>query len=141
MQRSVADAGGGLKYGLGWWIEEDRFGYRSLPAQGGTDDASASLRVIPEEGIAVAVLANTGTQLLDQVIDKVLDILLPGYAARRKESDVTDPSRPDTQSATFSSLAGTWHGHVKTPSAAVPVLMQISEEGRIEARVDGCKVR
>src|SRR6185503_14194831 len=30
MQLSTVAADGGMQYGIGWWVENDRFGYRSL---------------------------------------------------------------------------------------------------------------
>ncbi|HEX6728573.1 MAG TPA: serine hydrolase domain-containing protein, partial [Pyrinomonadaceae bacterium] len=47
MQNSTVNTGGSSRYGLGWWIDEDLNGYRSLLGQGGTDDAMAFLWLIP----------------------------------------------------------------------------------------------
>jgi CubicO group peptidase (beta-lactamase class C family) len=68
MQTSTVPADGGQRYGLGWWIEENRFGYRSLLAQGGNATAQAWLRMIPSERVAVAVLANKGVGFPGDVV-------------------------------------------------------------------------
>jgi CubicO group peptidase (beta-lactamase class C family) len=41
------DRSDGQRYGLGWWTEPDRYGYRSALAQGGNNLAQAWLRLIP----------------------------------------------------------------------------------------------
>src|SRR5439155_22469304 len=58
MQNETVEAGGS-RYGLSWWVEENRFGFRSVLGQGGTFAAQAWLRLIPSEGIAVVLLANS----------------------------------------------------------------------------------
>jgi CubicO group peptidase (beta-lactamase class C family) len=81
MQHSAVPADGGMRRGLGWSIDENRFEYRSALAQGGNDATNAWLRLIPSERIAVAVVANKGVGFPGDVIDAALAALLPKYAA------------------------------------------------------------
>jgi CubicO group peptidase (beta-lactamase class C family) len=75
MQNSTVDTGDG-RYGLGWWVNEDFFGYRGILGQGGTDDSQAWLQLIPSEGIVVAVLSNIGGLLAATVIEEGIAVLL-----------------------------------------------------------------
>jgi CubicO group peptidase (beta-lactamase class C family) len=79
MQNSTVAVGDGGRYGLGWWIDEDLFGYRCVFVAGGNSFASATLKLIPSEGIVVAVLVNTAAGLPGAIVDEVLSVLLPPY--------------------------------------------------------------
>jgi CubicO group peptidase (beta-lactamase class C family) len=114
MQNSTVATDSGGQYGIGWWVKTNEFGYRTLLAQGGTTEASASLQIVPSEGIAVIVLSNTGTTLSSDVIQEVLSAMLPLYAQNRaKAADVRKPQVADTG---FNAplFAGTWTGVIKT---------------------------
>jgi CubicO group peptidase (beta-lactamase class C family) len=121
------------QYGMGWWIKKDLFGYRGVLGQGGTDDASTRLQLIPSEGIAVIVLANTGTILPEAVVNEVLDTLLPTYRDRRaKTARQEQPQRakPDAPSPIF---VGRWRGVVKTYRGDIPLTFSITDAGEVEA--------
>jgi CubicO group peptidase (beta-lactamase class C family) len=49
----TVDAGDGERYGIGWWVQPDFYGYHSVFAQGGTNDSFAVLQLIPSENIVV----------------------------------------------------------------------------------------
>jgi CubicO group peptidase (beta-lactamase class C family) len=70
----------GSRYGLGWWIADDRFGYRSALAQGGNAIAQAWLRMIPSERVALVVLVNRGVGFPSSAVDMALAAVLPKYA-------------------------------------------------------------
>jgi CubicO group peptidase (beta-lactamase class C family) len=82
-QSPIADVSDGQHYGIGWWIKDDFFRYRSVFAAGGTNDSSAILQIIPSEGIAVAVISNTGTTLPSTIAEEVFSELLPSFRGRR----------------------------------------------------------
>lgn len=127
-------------HGMGWSIQEDLFGYRGVLGQGGTDDAYARLQLIPSEGIAVIVLANTGTLLPDAVVNEVLDTLLPAYRDRRAKAPRQEQqprSKADPPSATF---VGKWTGVVKTYRGDIPLRFTISNAGDVQASL-GSQVR
>jgi CubicO group peptidase (beta-lactamase class C family) len=70
----------GQHYGLGWWIDDYKNGYRVVYDAGGTADSKALLYTIPSEDIAVVVLANAPALDSDKVVDRILAALLPKYA-------------------------------------------------------------
>ena len=124
-------------YGLGWWIYPDRNGFRVLSAQGGTDDAYASVLIVPEADLAVVLLANTGTTAINAVIDSVFDVTLPGYRERRVRGTVaTERSAPAKAGAQVPvQLAGTWTGTVRTPRGPIPLTLQVDANGSVRGRI------
>ena len=123
-------------YGFGWSVEDDRFGYRSLLAQGGTDAAQAWLRIVPSERIIVAVVANKGVGLAQAVVDSVLGELLPRYAeAAAKARASTNASSPTAAARLDSMFTGAWRGTVRAEAGELPLDVDISEAGSVRAKV------
>ena len=139
MQYAVVSATRGQFYGLGWWVEENRLGYRSLLAQGGTDAAQAWLRVIPSERIAVAVLANKGVGFPEIVIDAVLSALLPRYAALRAAQKAEAPSGSGQPASTAppldSAFVGTWIGFLRAEEGDVPLEFAVTDSGAVRGTI------
>lgn len=137
MQYSVVPAGGGSRYGLGWWVEEDRFGYRSVLAQGGTDASSAWLRVVPSEQIAVVVLANKGVGFPGDVVDAVLGAVLPRYGAlRAAQQPAGVAARPAARDVRLDSgFVGTWTGFLRAEDADVPLRFSVSDSGSVRGAI------
>ncbi|AHG92673.1 beta-lactamase (plasmid) [Gemmatirosa kalamazoonensis] len=139
---TVSTGDGDGAYALGWWIEPDHHGYRALFAQGGTDDASASLLVLPAARVAVAVLANTGTGITTAVTEAALDAAIPGYRARRSSDSVrvaqssmqrAAPSPPPVPPA----LVGGWAGTIRTPHGDTPIRVRVSDARDVDVALDG----
>jgi CubicO group peptidase (beta-lactamase class C family) len=137
MQYAVVTSGTS-RYGIGWWVEEDRFGYRTVLAQGGTPSSSAWLRVLPSEHIAVAVLANKGVGFPSDVIDAALAALLPRYAERRaaqltkaatNAGPVAAPAPTPTQIDT--AFTGQWKGIVRTVDGDREFNVAVSDSGTV----------
>jgi CubicO group peptidase (beta-lactamase class C family) len=135
MQRSTVETGQGGHYGLGWWIKDDEFGYRTLLAQGGTNEASASLQIVPSEEIAVVVLSNTGTTLPDAAIKEVLSALLPLYGENRAKAAGVQPPQVVNPSTPASSFVGNWKGVIKTYRRDLPLTLSINGSGEIRAKL------
>jgi hypothetical protein len=125
----------GQHYGLGWWINDDYFGYRSVSASGGTNDSSASLQLVPSEGIAVAVVSNTGTTLPGAVVEEIVSELLPSFRERRANMVKNNPREPETLQRHNSSLAGEWRGAIRTHQGNIPVTFSISAFGEVHAKL------
>jgi hypothetical protein len=137
MQYPVVATDGTGHYGFGWSIEDDRFGYRSLLSQGGTDAAQAWLRIIPSERIIVAVVANQGVGLAEAVVDAVLGELLPRYAELQtaaKRASANAPSQTGTVPLD-SMFTGAWRGTVRAEGGELPLDVDISEAGSVRAKV------
>ncbi|MCI0748230.1 MAG: serine hydrolase [Verrucomicrobia subdivision 3 bacterium] len=130
MQISTVSTGDGL-YGLGW----DFHGYRSVLAQGGTDDASTWLRLVPSEGIAVVGLANTGTSLPSKVINEVLFKLLPAFREESAKRGKELQSEKPLSGLPSSELAGKWTGAIATHRGNVPLLFSFTQSGDVHAKL------
>ena len=137
MQYSVVPTGDGGEYGMGWWVDENKFGYRSVLAQGGTDAAQAWLRVIPSERIAVVVLANKGVGFTGGVVDALIAAMLPRYAELRAQaaSSAKAQSPAPTRIKLDSTFVGTWVGSIRAEDGDVPVEITMTDSGSVRATV------
>jgi hypothetical protein len=134
MQNETVKADGSNRYGLAWWIEEDRFGFRSVLAQGGTDTAQAWLRLIPSEGIAVALLCNSGNSSVQAVVDEILSTLLPLYAEKLAQAAaVTEAPKPAQRPS--QPFVGSWKGAIKTFRGDIPLTFSIAESGEVQVQL------
>jgi len=129
----------GSRYGLGWWIEEDRFGYRSALAQGGNDRAQTWLRMIPSERVAVVVLVNGGVGFPSRAVDATLAALLPKYAeglaAQARAATVAPASGLAAPRRLDASATGRWTGAVYAAGGKVPVTFEIDSTGKARATI------
>lgn len=124
MQLSVVSAGRNQTYGIGWWVEADRYGYRSLLAQGGTDAAQAWLRLIPAARVAVVVLANKGVGFPSDVVDSAIGALLPTYAQAWTAQRLAASQSASAQTTVVrldSAFTGAWLGRIRAEGRDVPV--------------------
>jgi hypothetical protein len=136
MLNPTVDAGDGERYGFGWSLQPDDHGYVGLYAQGGTNDSFAVLRMIPSERIAVAVIANTGTTVPFEIVDKVLSTLLPRY--REALVNEKPPAhQPEPKSVTSSSMVGSWTGALTTWKDNFPLAIEISRSLQVRAKWGG----
>ncbi len=135
MQLSDVPATSTQRYGIGWWIDENRFGYRSLLAQGGTGAAAAWLRVIPSERVVVVVLANKGVSFARAVVDAAIADLLPRYAELMNAPQPTQTSAmPAAAPAPLdTSFVGAWRGELLTESGEVKMDLTVSDSGAVRA--------
>jgi hypothetical protein len=128
---------GERRQSLAWAITDNQHGYRTLLAQGGTNDSQAWLLLVPSEHIVVVVLANAGNVPVSSAIDRILSVLLPQY---RDNLAAVVPRVPNvTTAATTSSspvpseLAGTWSGEIQTHRGTVPLSVAIALSGDASA--------
>ncbi|HXS21145.1 MAG TPA: serine hydrolase domain-containing protein [Steroidobacteraceae bacterium] len=129
---SLAESQG---YGLGWWTNDDLYGYRGVLAQGGTDIAQAWLQLVPSEGIAVAALSNTGSADVQRIINGTLAVLLPRFA---KRLECTAGQQPSAHTNPPSYLfPGEWKGFIHTYKGNLPLTLNIGETGAVSSTVTG----
>lgn len=133
MQSPSLDPGEQSQYGLSWWVQNDLNGFHGVLAQGGTNDATAYLQLIPSEDVAVAMLWNTGTPDGAKVVDQVLAAVLPQYRKSLKQTAPINPARSAAAIAMPPDLAGTWSGSVQTYQGLVPLTVTIDSSGRLVA--------
>jgi CubicO group peptidase (beta-lactamase class C family) len=133
------DAGGGDRHSLAWWVKDDRNGYHTLLAQGGTSDSQAWLLLVPTEKISVVVIGNSGSTPASKVIDGILSTLLPLYRASREDRaryaaahpvPVTAPAKPGPPVV---EATGTWISELRTYTSQIPLFLSITSAGDIDA--------
>jgi hypothetical protein len=143
MQSPSLDPGEESQYGLSWWVQNDLNGFHGVLAQGGTNDATAYLQLIPSEDIAVAMLWNTGTPDGDKLIDQILAAVLPQYRENLEHRTATQqPAVTSEASNVPAGMVGAWSGSVQTYLGQVPLTVAIDASGELIARLgNGPEVR
>jgi CubicO group peptidase (beta-lactamase class C family) len=136
MQRPLIDTDvPPLKYGMGWFVNEDLFGYRCIFHGGGAPGAETIIRLIPSEHIVAVAVSNANGGLPAVAVHEILSVLLPQYAARRKVA--RDP--PATRALPFEpgrSLVGEWRGRVYTYERNLPITLFFKRDGEVQVRLD-----
>jgi CubicO group peptidase (beta-lactamase class C family) len=133
MQEQTVEVGDGSQYGMGWWVNKNYNGFRAVLAQGGTDDASAWMQLVPSEGIAVIVLVNTGSGLPSEVIEETLATMLPAFREKRTNTSQSDLS--PKKNAPAPAFVGQWMGTIRTYCKNIPLILQIADTGEISANL------
>ena len=139
MQQPTADIGNGSGYGIGWRVNGDEMGYRSIRHSGGMGGVSTVLVLIPSEKLAVAVLANSSSPLPDLISKEILSVLLPEYAKNRVLSETKKKEADDKSQAPASDfnpeMFGTWAGNVHTYKGEIPLTFWFKESGDVHAQL------
>jgi len=128
----------GTMYSRGWWIEQDYVGMRSILAMGGTSYASSILRLVPDEQVAVVVLAN-GAADYRRFADSIVDEFVPEIRERRK--NWTPPPPLTRQRRPISpELVGTWVGAIDTYRGKRSLTLSIDSSGEVTGALAGAKM-
>lgn len=109
-------------YGIGWQIQK-RYG-KTLVLHGGRMAGVATrLTLIPEDDVAIVILANFRETLLDPVEASVVHALLP------ETIHLAERYRPPRE------WVGQWHGAIATSEGRTPLEIAIEANGRVTVRV------
>ncbi len=86
----------------------------------------------------MAVLANTGTSLADNVFQEAVSEMLPKFRERRNKSKQSVKSTEASPSATQppAKLTGRWTGEIQTWQGVVPLTLSISPKREIHATIN-----
>lgn len=132
------EAGPGVTYSNGWWVQQDYVGMPSVYSYAGSSNGSASIRIIPSEQFAVVILANMGG-LYDWLVDAIVDEFVPRIRERRKTwtapRSATRQRRPIVQD-----LVGTWVGIIDTYRGKRPLTLSIDASGEVTGTLGGANV-
>jgi CubicO group peptidase (beta-lactamase class C family) len=116
-------------YSAGWWRDPFRLKGLTLLADGAAVGHSASLKVLPDEGVAVAILVNATVP--DGFTLGLCDLVL--RAAGYDSALTTRPELPaelvDHPVTGDSSWRGTWTGFVRAGRLQIPVKIVIDSSG------------
>lgn len=96
-------------------------GHVGIVAQGGTEDSSAALQLIPDAGLSIAVVSNASTRAPLEIANAIVAKLLPSKG--NPPSTTNDMVRKEPRSE---QLVGRWTGRVQTWKGSIPLVISIS---------------
>lgn len=116
-------------YGVGLEVIDDG-DYRWYEHGGSMSGVSASLTMVPSEGLVVAVLANVSGAPVAQIRERIFQQWLPGWRAQVESAVV--PSVPRSAPATTAPAGwrGDWSGSLHTHEGPVPAQLRVLADGR-----------
>jgi CubicO group peptidase (beta-lactamase class C family) len=134
MHKPTAEVGDGRKYGVGWFIHPDEYGYHTVSHTGGMGGVRTRLCLVPSEGIAVAVLCNTSSSLPLRMTREILATLLPKYGEQLRK---TPEHKPNGAGRAFAppELVGYWKGKAETYQGDLGVEMWVKPDGDVHVRL------
>jgi len=124
------------RYGLGWFLNEDEYGYPIVWHTGSMRGTNTMLKFVPSEDLAVVVLVNVYSDLRQEIPRDIIGILLPDYGERWQEAKDRESS---DEGATFEpgpELQGTWKGTLTTYDEILPVSLTIQSDGDIHVDLE-----
>ena len=134
MQRPTAEsspAGSGAGYGIGWSTGMYPGNHATVAHSGGMGGVATSLRLFPQDKIAIVVLTNSSSPAPHLISEEIVALLMPD-AARKPAAQNPSPEpvlKPDGE------LIGVWRGAVHTYKAEIPFTMEIKADGDIHTRL------
>lgn len=124
----------GRSYALGWAIHQSGE-YTLVNHGGGMGGVRTTLDLEPSKNIAVAVLANSSTGLVDEIRQAIFQVLFP---EEKKETAEPPPSpKPEEKPLPDSALLGKWEGLVHTPDEQIPLTLEFQADGDVHALLAG----
>jgi CubicO group peptidase (beta-lactamase class C family) len=124
--------------GLGWVIRENDHGYRRVErGSGAFPGATAHLALIPQEHVAVAVLANgRAPAAAEEMVDQALAIVLPRFgAALAAEPRPAPATSAVPRFVPDEALQGTWDGVLQTWEAPLPLALTVERGGAVRIKL------
>jgi CubicO group peptidase (beta-lactamase class C family) len=115
------------QYGLGWWTSQNG-GTEVISAQGGTSDTYALLTLVPTKNVAVVVVANSYSQFVSKLGERILDEVVPELSAPAARPAPSVASVP-------SSVIGEWSGHILVLGDPIRVSLIITVGGAVRGRL------
>jgi CubicO group peptidase (beta-lactamase class C family) len=144
MQVASADSPDGSGYGIGWGTFKNARGYACVQHTGGMPGVATVCRFVPQERLAVVVLANGRSPLPYRLVDTITDIVLPEREAAKDEAGDKDdadkksdaPSGGSGPFAPSAELVGKWRGKLITHNSEKPLVLDIKDTGDVHVRLD-----
>ncbi len=112
-------------YGLGWYAMENDQGRKVVWHEGGMTGASTSLKLYPEENIAIALLTNTyNPNVCRTISDELTKLLIHDYDPTpiNEVADYKLISSDDT-------FYGSWEGSIYIDDEEIPVSLTLDDSG------------
>lgn len=142
MQRPTADAGQGRGYGVGWFVDPDEHGVRTVSHSGGMGGVRTQLTLVPDERLVVVALCNFSSELPTRTKERILARLIPKYAEHLNHevgaaSDEPNSVEPKSVFEPPAELIGHWRGAVYTYQGDRPLDVWVKETGDVHVQLRG----
>ena len=122
------------RYGLGWFLNGNEYGYPVVWHTGSMRGTNTMLKFVPGEDIAVVVLVNAGSDLRQEIPRDIIGVLLPDYG--EKWAAARDrPSQPSGSFEPGPELMGEWEGTITTSDETVDVKLTIQADGDVHVKI------
>jgi hypothetical protein len=122
------------RYGLGWFLEREEYGYGVVWHTGSMRGTNTMLKFVPSADIAVVVLVNTSSELRRKIPNDIIGILLPDYGEKwRDERDQPGQEREPFEPGP--ELLGRWQGELTTYDEVVEVTMTVQADGDVHVKI------
>jgi len=122
------------RYGLGWFLSGNEYGYPIVWHTGSMRGTNTMLKFVPGEDIVVVVLVNAASGLRQEIPRDIIGVLLPDYGERWKAAR----GRPDLPRSPFEplpELLGEWEGEMTTYDETVPVTLTVQPDGDVHVKI------
>jgi hypothetical protein len=133
MQDASASTAPEREYTLGWAVQKNDNGYRTVSHSGGMPGVSTALKLVPSENIAVCVLANGQHGRIYTLDDEILAALLPKYGEAFKARKAPE-EKPGPKFVPPAELLGNWSGRLRTHEGETPLTLVFEPDGDIHVR-------
>jgi CubicO group peptidase (beta-lactamase class C family) len=133
MQKPTFPSGKNIGYGIAWVVTDTAGGYLVISHNGAMHGVATTLRLVPSEKLAVAVLCNGSDQLPHRIADEIFKVMLPNWRQPERPSD----SRPVY--SVPSELKGPWKGRIVTYKGELPLTLSLLDSNEVHAQLSDQK--
>jgi len=116
---------GNERYGIGWYLDGDERGYRSIYHGGEGPGADCMMRLFPDEGVAAVVLCNAECEKLYDIQKAIFVALIPALG----EPKPAETSSPSQAPVGRSEMYGTWRGRITAYDREMDVELAVDSMG------------
>jgi len=113
------------RYGLGWSLDGDEGGFRSVYHGGEGPGVDNMMRLFPEEDIAAVVLCNAECEELYNIQKAIFEAMIPELV----EPEPVDTIAAEQESEGPGEMYGTWRGHIVAYDRELEVQLEVDSLG------------
>ena len=128
MQRPTVSTGPKAGYGIGWATLDRPDGYRVISHTGGMGGVVTVLNLVPSERLAVVVLSNARTPMVQRVAQQIMAASLPDWKQQPAVPSAPSEFKPSPE------WIGEWKGAVHTYQHDTPLTLTVRPSGEIVTR-------
>ncbi|MEJ2239173.1 MAG: serine hydrolase [Gemmatimonadales bacterium] len=113
------------RYGIGWALDGEERGHRSVYHGGEGPGADAFMRLFPDEDIAAVVLCNAECEKLYEIQQAIFVALIPELS----KPEPVETSPPSEAPADPSEMYGTWRGRITAYDRELDIELLVDSTG------------